>query len=295
MDLEGTKKNAAKFICEKCNFKCSNKYDYELHLSRPKHKRKQMETEETQKNATFICKCLKKYKSKSGLWKHIKNGNCNKPKTDSNELLIAFMKQNQEFQKDLYLDMQKQMFEFMKNNMGNNNNNNNTITNNNNNKFNLNFFLNETCKDAMNISEFINSLQVQLSDLENVGKLGYVDGISNIIVNKIKSLEVNKRPIHCSDIKRETLYVKDENKWEKEDDENLKLKNVIKHVSHKNIKMIPIWKQQNPDCTDSNSVNNDIYNKIIIESMCSSKEEITSNENKIIKKMAKEVVIDKKE
>jgi hypothetical protein len=173
-----------------------------------------------------------------------------------------------------------------------------TISNNNinsNNKtFNLNVFLNEHCKDAMNITDFVDSLKLQLTDLENVGKLGFVEGISNIIVRNLKALDVHKRPVHCSDSKREIMYVKDENKWEKENDDKNKLRKAIKKIANKNSRLLPAFKEKHPDCTKSISPFSEQYNKLIIEAMGGSGNEDYDNENKIIKKIAKEVVIDKK-
>jgi hypothetical protein len=175
-------------------------------------------------------------------------------------------------------------------NSGTSSNINNSNINSNNKTFNLNVFLNEHCKDAMNIMDFVDSLKLQLSDLESVGKLGFVEGISNIIVKNLKAMDIHKRPVHCSDSKREVMYVKDENKWEKENDDRLKLRKVIKRVAYKNSRLIPQYKEKYPDCELKNS---DQYNKLIIEAMGGSNSEDFDNENKIIRKIAKEVTIDK--
>jgi hypothetical protein len=187
--------------------------------------------------------------------------------------------------------LQQQVIEIYKNGINNITNSN---VNSNNKTFNLQLFLNETCKDAMNITDFVDSLKLQISDLENVGKLGFVDGLSSIIVKSLKQLDVTKRPVHCSDSKRDVLYIKDENKWEKENEENKKLKQAIKHIAHKNCKLIPEWKAKNPECIYSNSQKSDEYNKIVLESMGGGPDiDNDSYENKIIKKIAKEVVIGK--
>jgi hypothetical protein len=172
---------------------------------------------------------------------------------------------------------------------------NNGNINSNNKTFNLNVFLNEECKDAMNIMDFVDSLQIQLADLEKVGKLGFVEGITNLIVKNLQALDVHKRPVHCSDTKRETLYVKDENKWEKENQENKRLKRAIKHIAHKNSKMLPEFKAKYPDCVFSDSHKSDEYNTLVIESMGGLGNDDEDNENKIIKKLAKEVIITKVE
>jgi uncharacterized protein YegL len=144
----------------------------------------------------------------------------------------------------------------------------------------------------MNISEFADSFDLQLSDLESVGELGYVEGITKIFVDKLNSMDIYKRPIHCSDAKRETLYVKEENKWEKESEDNEKIVNAIKHIAHKNMKMIPQWIKEHPDYNDVNSKTNDKYFKIVMNSMSgSTEEEQKKNMNKIISNVAKEVTI----
>jgi len=171
---------------------------------------------------------------------------------------------------------------------------NTTLINNSNNKtFNLNVFLNEQCKDAMNIMDFVDSLKLQLSDLENVGKLGFVEGITNIIVKNLKAMDVHKRPVHCSDSKREVMYVKDENKWEKENNENKKLRKAIKYIAHKNTKLLPEFKAKYPDCSKSESKHLDHYNKLVIEAMGGRGNNDIEKENKIIKNIAKEISIDK--
>jgi hypothetical protein len=169
----------------------------------------------------------------------------------------------------------------------------NNNVNSNNKTFNLNVFLNETCKDAMNITDFVDSLKLQLSDLECVGRLGYVEGISNIIVKNLKAMDVHKRPVHCSDSKREVMYIKDENKWEKENNEKNKLRKVIKKVANKNSRLLPEFKAKHPDCIKSSSPFSEQYNKLIIESMGGSGDNDLEKEDKIIRKIAKEVVIDK--
>jgi hypothetical protein len=168
-------------------------------------------------------------------------------------------------------------------------NNNHHNTNSNNKTFNLQFFLNEQCKDAMNMSEFINQIQLKLSDLENVGKLGYVEGISNIIIKKLNDTDMYKRPLHCSDAKRETLYIKEEDKWEKESPENTNMKKMVKKVDYKNIGLIGEWKDQHPDHRESTCPDNDTYLKILVQSMSGDEEHV----EKVIKKISKEVTIDK--
>jgi hypothetical protein len=199
------------------------------------------------------------------------------------------MKENAEF-KQLMIEQNKQMIEMSKNSGHHNNN----TTNNNNNNFNLNFYLNETCKNAMNIMDFVSQLNVSITDLEDTGRLGYVNGISKIFINGLKQMNVNDRPIHCSDQKRETLYIKDNNEWNKDSNDKAILTNAIKHVAHKNMKKIPEWTKSHPDFKNSSSKENDRYLKIVSESMSGTTEE-ESNKNyaKIVKNIVKETVIDK--
>ena len=209
-----------------------------------------------------------------------------KENSDFKNLILEVVKNNNELQQQ-NSDLQKQVLEVCKNiqpNISNNNNNNKT--------FNLQFFLNEQCKDAMNITDFTNSITLQLKDLEKVGSQGYVNGISSIIIKELNSLDITKRPVHCSDAKRETLYIKDEDKWEKECPENTKIKKVIKNVETKNIKLINEWIIKHPNFINSMSEENDEYLKIMQETM-GGKGDYEENKNKIIKKIAKEVYIEK--
>ena len=145
----------------------------------------------------------------------------------------------------------------------------------------------------MNLMDFVDSLKLQLSDLESVGKLGFVEGISNIIIKNLKALDIHKRPVHCSDSKREVMYIKDEDKWEKENEEKNRLRKAIKYVAHKNTKILPEFKAKYPDCGKSESKQLEQYNKLVIEAMGGRGDNDIEKENKIIKNIAKEVVIDK--
>jgi hypothetical protein len=189
-------------------------------------------------------------------------------------------------------ELKNLMMEVIKNS-GTHNTTNNHNTNCHNKTFNLQFFLHETCKDAMNIMDFVDSIKLQLSDLEKVGSIGYVEGISNIITSNLKALDITQRPIHCTDNKREVLYVKDEDKWEKENDKKKKLRKAIKHIAHKNSKLISDFKNKYPDCVKSDSKKSDQYNRLIIEAMGGPGDNDMEKEDKIIKKIAKEVTIDK--
>jgi hypothetical protein len=209
------------------------------------------------------------------------------------QLLEYLMKENSEF-KQLMLEQNKHMLELAKN--AGHNNCHNTTSNiiNNNQSFNLQFFLNETCKDAMNIMDFVSQLQVGIKDLEETGRLGFAEGISKIFINGLKQINVNDRPIHCSDMKRETLYIKNNNEWAKEGDDKILLTNAIKHVAHKNMRQIMEWTKEHPNYNDPDSKENDKYLQIVCEAMPgSTKEETTKNYSKIIKNIVKETVIDK--
>ena len=294
------------FSCESCQFITGNKKDFERHVATRKHlegvKWYQNGNNFTHFTPKHNCECGKSYNYISGLSRHkkiCKIQNFLEESSNNSEfsdvkslttLVLDVVKQNHEITNQNQ-ELQKQLLEICKN--GTNNISNSQI-NSNNKTFNLQIFLNETCKDAMNLMDFVDSLKLQLADLENVGRLGFVDGLSNIIVKNLQALDVTKRPVHCSDSKREVLYIKDENKWEKEDEDKFKLKKAIKHIAHKNCKLIPEWKAKHPECINSYSSKSDEYNKIVLESMGGSlNEDDVSTENKIIKKIVKEVVIDK--
>jgi len=301
MSTEKTKKNICNFECNSCNFICSKKGDYNRHLQTGKHINLMSSTKNIKKHqntsTSNICECGKLYKERTGLWRHKKicsfnsylfgNFETKQPSMPDkkDELIEYLIKENKEI-KELILELAKKE-------TYNTINNTTTNTNSNNKAFNLNFFLNETCKDAMNIMDFVDSIKLQLTDLEKVGELGYVEGISNIIVKNLKELDVSERPIHCTDKKREVLYVKDEDKWEKEDEKKKTIRKVIKKVANKNILLLQKFKELHPDCGKSASIFSDQYNKIIIESMGGSGDNDLEKEDKIIQKITKNVTIDK--
>jgi hypothetical protein len=286
------------FYCEKCDYECCRKSDYNKHILTSKHQNDDAQLPKTLKTLKTLkkynCSCGKEYRYRQGLYLHRKKctkyENIEEPEniailenTDKKDELINYLiKENQEF-KNLILEIVK------KDTITNNN-----ITSNSHNKtFNLNVFLNETCKDAMNIMDFVDSLKLQLSDLENVGKIGFVEGISNIIVKNLNSLDETQRPIHCTDAKREVMYVKDADKWEKENEEKKKLRKAIKQIAHKNSKLLNEFKTKHPDCGKSESRFSDQYNKLVIEAMGGKGDNDLEKEDKIIKNIAKEVIINK--
>jgi hypothetical protein len=299
-----TPKNAV-FECEICDFTCSKKSEYKRHVQTIKHVHRhdgnKMETLETNLAPHCTCNCGKKYSSRTGLWKHKKkcetnsicDNVCNNIDITNVQMLthmvFEVVKQNSETQKQNQ-DLINKLFELSKHSQVTNN----TITTNSHNKsFNLQFFLNETCKNAMNITDFINSLQLQLSDLEKVGELGYVEGMSSIILKNLNALDITERPIHCTDKKRETMYIKDEDKWEKEDEKKTKMHKMIRKVANKNIDLISDFKALHPDWKKYNSKYADQINKIIIESMGGPGDNEYQNEDKVIKRIAKEVLVNK--
>ena len=278
-----------KYICEPCIFSCNGTGDWKRHISTGKHCKQNCSTNTLKpREKKFICElCEKKYDSRNGLWKHKKK--CfPKEELSDKQLIMLLMKENR--------DLKNMMMEVIKHGTTTlnttNNVNSNNITNTHK-SFNLTFFLNETCKDAMNIMDFVESIKLQLSDLENVGKVGFVNGISNIIVKNLKALDETQRPVHCTDKKRDVIYVKDEDKWEKEDMEYKKVRKAIKSIAKKNSKLLFEFKEKYPECLNGESKYSDKYTKLVIEAYGGSNQEDVDNENKIIKNISKTIVIDK--
>jgi hypothetical protein len=304
------------FTCSICDYYTSRKNDYNRHLLTPKHcdaNKKQIQTNDAAQNPQQhkCCQCGKKYKHRSSLCKHKKL--CVNPeplKIDTNlviellkqnkekelndkEMMMTILKENSEL-KTMILDMCKTMTATAASGTTNNNNNNNNTINNTTNNFNLNVFLNETCKDALNLADFVSSLQVKLKDLEETAKIGYTEGVSRIFINGLNELEVNMRPIHCSDLKRETLYIKNDDKWTKEDPDKPNITKAVKKVSNKNIQQIFEWQKKYPCYKDPESKQNDRYLEMLSGAMGGSTDEEQSNNiDKIIRNITKEVVINK--
>ena len=298
-DAEGAKK----FLCSQCNFECSKLSNFNKHLSTRKHKMltnvDNFGAVDAIEQKVFECCCGNKYKYRQSFFVHKKkckyiNTHQEIDITDSN-IIIQLLKQNDDF-KNLIIEQNKTIFD--QNNklidiykIGTTINN--TTTNSHNKTFNLQVFLNETCKDAMNIMDFVDSIKLQLSDFERVGEVGFVNGISDIIIKNLKQLDITERPIHCTDKKREIMYVKDENKWEKEDDTNKKVRRAIKYIANKNINLMDAYKALYPDCQKSHSIYSDSYNKFVIEALGGSGNEDCDNEDKIISRLSKVVAIEK--
>jgi hypothetical protein len=309
-------KNIQKFVCEFCDFRCSKKGDWDRHILTSKHINKvnliqndttkniknieNTETNENNENThEYLCDCGNKYKHHSGLWRHKTKGICVFTKEEfyekekiyqptDKDLIMMLIKENSEL-KTMMMEQQNMMMKVIENGTTHNSHN----TNNSHNKaFNLQFFLNETCKDAMNIMDFVESIKLQVSDLESVGELGYVEGISNIIVKNLNALDVTQRPVHCTDKKRETIYIKDDNKWEK-DEEQKKMHKMIKKVADKNARLLPKFTEKYPDYKNYHSKTSDKYSKIIIEAMGGSGDNDYEKEEKIIKNIAKNILVEK--
>ena len=302
------KNNEPNFSCYYCDYISCRKSSYEKHLATQKHlSNKKVALQlfvAKQGSDKHICHlCDKEYKSRAGLWSHKKS--CKgfseneeivpfTKKEEDNSLLLEILKQNEEF-KQIMVEQNRQILEQNKKLMEigcvstTNINSNNTM----NNKFNLQIFLNETCKDAMNIQEFIDFCKVEHSDFENFGKFGYVEALTRIFLRNLLALEVHKRPIHCSDIKREVLYVKDNDVWES-DVSRSKLIRTIKYIANKNVKQIPGWMDKNPDSKNTQTKLHDKYMRMLCFSMgAKTEEEDLEYYKKIIRNVAKEVCIDK--
>jgi len=290
------------YCCEFCNYSSCYSKDYKKHLLTKKHLMLSVENPgNLEIKKSLVCEqCSKKFQTNAGLWKH--NKICNKIQMKKEEpfdkeiFLILLKQQNELIKENSELrkeqtDIKELILEIVKNGVintnTNTNNSHNNITNSHNKAFNLNFFLNETCKNAMNITDFINSIKPQLSDLIEVGEIGYVEGISKIIVKSLNNLDETIRPIHCTDKKRETFYVKDQGQWEKEDEQQKKIKKIIKNVANKNIDLLPRFREKYPDYINSSSKVSDKYDKMVIEVM----ETDPEKDNKIVKNISKATII----
>jgi hypothetical protein len=309
---------AEKHNCQLCDFKCCKSSDMKRHFLTAKHQNAakmltnvdagntqiiEEHIETTFNNKLLVCSCGKEYKHRQSLFVHRKKckpplDKNTEPTSDTNsesipdlkssENLIQYLlKENSEF-KNLIMELVKKDFI--------NNSNNNTINNVNshNKSFCLNVFLNDTCKGAMNMSEFVDTIKIQMSDLENFAHMDYPDGVSKILLKNLNNLDINLRPIHCSDLKRETVYIKENDEWTKESDDKPNLKNAIKQIAFKNIKHINEWVKEHPGCRDPTTKQNVKYNKIVMNSMSgTTKEEQQENIEKIVKNVTKAVTIDK--
>ena len=322
METKNTSKNSFKFYCEKCNFKCCKKGDYNKHLLTRKHNK---EANGDKKNSAFVCEnCDKVYLSRGSLWKHEKkcfeniDYSKDKEKEQTNEtpgmitpeIVVKLLTQNQELLtsnnefKELIVEQQQELSKLQNKILETENKlieavkdgktiNNTTNNNNCNNKFNLNFFLNEQCKNAMNISEFIDTMVLSVEDLKNTGKLGYIDGITKIFTDKLRELDTYNRPMHCTDLKRETLYIKNNNEWSKDTEDKRKIKTAIECVANKNLNNLDNWKEENPNHVIMDSKEDKEFVEIMTNSLGGMGTDREKNKQKIIKNVLKEVIVDK--
>ena len=235
MATKNTPKNAEKFYCENCDFRCSKKSDYERHLNTRKHQLATKSTDFTPKNAEYFCDCGKKYKDRTGLWRHKKKCHLfhETTKNEYNSIIDEFTN---------IIAKQQETIEALVPKIGNTsitNNTNNTSNINDNRNFNINMFLNDQCKDAMNLTDFVDSIQLTLEDVMSIGEQGQTKGFANILIDKLSSMDMYKRPLHCSDVKRETLYIKNNDEWNKETEDRTQMKCAIDHISKKGLQTAP--------------------------------------------------------
>ena len=319
-----------KFCCEKCDYKCMSKGDFNKHLQSKKHNATNTTNIQLKKSQMHKCSCGKEYEYRASLFNHKKKcipltktpqeehthslDDMQIPTIPTN-LIFELIKQNQEFKqllidqnkivtdqnKQLYekheenIDLQKQLLDVVKDGKTINNTISNSNNNSNNKTFNLQFFLNETCKDAMNMKDFIKSLEMSLPELEKMGEIGFAEGMSRVFVNRLNSLDITKRPIHCSDVKREIIHIKDDNKWELDNANLDRLRKIIKQLTLKNILKVDDWKKANQGCTEYNSRKNDQYLRINMEAIGPVDDaEVKRDFGKIIRRVAENTAIDKK-
>ena len=292
VEIDGNENLSKKYVCTICDYYTSRKSNLDNHNRSARHHKEINGNLLKQKlSSDHKCPfCGKYYKTNAGLWKHKKSCSFKsacQPSYVTPELVMELIKDNKEM-KQIIMDQHTTIHNLVKNGV-NYNCNNTTYTNSNNKAFNLHFFLNETCKDAMNINEFVESIKVQLCDLERFGEIGYVENISNIITTNLKALDITERPVHCTDKKREIIYIKDDDKWEK-DENNNKLRKVIQKVASKNYKLLPEYREKYPGCQYADSKYSDKYNKTVIEAMGGIGNE-EDKEDKIIKTISKNILI----
>ena len=300
---EKNEKNEKKYICIKCHFKTFKKTDYDRHLLTSKHKKNMSIDisftnliEKNEKNELlklFNCNCGKNYKSRQGLYIHKKKCNYNITETkeliikehedgniDYKQMFLTLMNDNKEM-RNIIIKQQEQMNEVLPK-IGNNNNNNTNIQNN---KFNIKVFLNEQCKDAINMSDFIKSLHITIEQLDFTNKKGLADGLSKSIIENMNKLSIYKRPMHCTDTKRETLYIKDDDNWSKDINKE-KIKRVINKASSKNYNALMEWKKLNPDF-----MNNEDKTDYFTKTISTIGKPSSSIDEKVIKNLCKETYV----
>jgi len=287
-------KNAHKYYCDKCDFKCCKTSDWTRHKLTRKHQNRTNLNDFTPITPKdyICCKCNKSFNARNSLWYHKQK--CNRTYYQSEDMeseipinpnitvVMDLLKQNQELQKQL-IDAVKVNGPSIQNN-----------TINNNQKFNLNFFLNEQCKDAINMSEFIENMKLNTEDLTETGRLGYVDGIARILVNKLQELDIYQRPLHCTDMKRETLYIKENDEWEKQVNSKEKLTHLVNKVANKNCQNLKLWVDEHPTSQVFDSPENMEYVRLTQAVLGGFGDyECKQYREKIIKSVIKEVMVNK--
>ena len=290
-----------KYSCNICDYSACRKSHYERHLQTARHKKLTATNEfGTDSTQIYSCHCGKEYKHLSSLCKHKKNCTIEKSANTSStnddkynmlsNTIMMLVNENREF-KQLLVEQNAKMME-MAGNMGGHNHHNTTNTNSHN-KFNLNVFLNEQCKDAMTLKDFVKNMEISMEEFIETGEIGFVDGLSQVLIQRINDMDIHDRPIHCTDLKRETVYIKDAEKWEKDSNKE-KLRKAIKGVAYKNERMRPKWYAEAPNVEILGSENCEKFFKYSAAALGGfGTEENRVFENKIMKNVMKEVTIDK--
>ena len=291
-----------KFLCEKCNYISSRESQYLRHCLTAKHKNLTKSYENVQESSTaFICnKCNKNYKSRMGLWQHSKKcliehspeltvtENPVSPQIIDADMFMELINRNKELQ-NMLAQQTELVNKLIEREPITNTINGNVTNNNNNQKFNLNFFLNETCKDAMSIQEFLENIRITFEDLMLIGNTGFVNGVSDILIKQLRDLDISKRPIHCTDSKRDTIYLKENAAWNKDDKDKTKLKQIIEKIEYRNVVALRDWCNENPDARVNNTPNNLLKDKIYFQTLQGDEK----TRDKIIKNISREVTVDK--
>lgn len=293
--------NVSNYSCNSCDYSCCGKYSWTKHIQTKKHKNNILDEKlkkipQIPQNEYTCEKCSKIYNKYNSYWAHSKKCSGSKPESNVNLLinqLIADNKELRNFIIEQATEHKKETREIVNKVIENAKpvTNNNTINGNvNNQKFNINVYLNEQCKDAINFSDFIKNIEVSREDLENNAQLGFVDGFSKILIENLKQLSKTERPIHCTDVKRETMYIKDEDKWSKEED-STKINNAIQEVTRKSMRTLLNWKEENPDYKDNDSEFSNLC--IVIQKNSMAAHNRDTYFSKVAKAIAKEVIVDK--
>lgn len=278
------------YECLCCAYSSKRRYNYMKHMTTESHMYMMSHYKSNKENFKNVCSCGKSYKFQSGLYRHkqkcIKLKNIENELIDNNkknDLILNLIKENQELKTQM-LEVSKQCLTTNTTTINNTNSNNNS--NNNNTTFNLQFFLNETCKDAMSIQDFVHSIRVTIEDLKRIGNAGYVEGVSALIIDHLKDLDITKRPLHCSDVKRETMYIKDNDVWAKDNEHKEKLKSVLNEINKRNVKAIQQYQNQYPDYNAHNSKVSHEYNEIVFECFGGKNDNMDESKQKVIGRIA---------